>query len=109
MTPAIRLAAALTALACVSAHAGDVKAGRAKAAKCEVCHGIDGQAKIPEAPNLSGQVESYLVEQLKLFKGGQRQNDMMSAMAGTLSEQDIADLAAYYAAIQVTIGKVPGQ
>jgi len=109
MNRAIRVAAAFLALASASALAGDVKAGRVKAQKCEVCHGIDGQSKIPEAPNLSGQVESYLVEQLKLFKGGQRQNDMMSAMAATLSEQDIADLAAYYAAIQVTIGKVPGQ
>lgn len=105
-------AAIMFALAAGSgpSQAGDPAKGRKIAAvKCAVCHGLDGQAKLPAAPNLSGQVEPYLVAQLKAFHDGVRKNDMMSLVAPTLSEDDIADLAAYYAAIEVTIGKVPGE
>ena len=91
-------------------RAADLAKGRKIAAvKCAVCHGLDGQAKLPAAPNLSGQVEQYIAVQLKAFHDGVRKNDMMSLVAPTLSEEDIADLAAYYAAIEVTIGKVPGE
>ena len=89
--------------------AGDVNAGKALAAKCEACHGLDGASKIPEAPNIAGQVEPYLVKQLTAFKSGERQNDMMSQIAPALSENDVADLAAYYAAIEIKIGRLPGQ
>ena len=88
--------------------AGDVKAGREKAAKCGMCHGLDGRSLIPEAPNLFGQNEMYLVEQLKAFKAGLRKNEQMAVMAQMLSPQDMQDLAAYYGAIEVTIGKIPG-
>jgi len=91
------------------ANAGDVKAGRDKAQKCEACHGLDGASKIPEAPNLAGQIEPYLIAQLNLFKSGERKNEMMSLVAPTLSPQDIEDLAAYYAAIEIKTGKIPGQ
>ena len=57
---------------------GDVKTGRQKAEACEVCHGLDGLAKIAEAPNLAGQNEGYLIEQITAFKAGTRQNEMMS-------------------------------
>jgi cytochrome c553 len=91
-------------------RAADPAKGRKIAAvKCAMCHGLDGQAKLPAAPNLSGQVEQYLAVQLKAFHDGVRKNEMMSLVAPTLSEEDIADLAAYYAAIEVTIGKVPGE
>lgn len=86
---------------------GDVKAGRNKAEKCEACHGLDGLAKIAESPNLAGQNEHYMVEQLLAFQTGERKNDMMSVIAPTLSSQDIEDLAAYYAAIEVKVGKIP--
>lgn len=102
----------LFALAAASApsRAADVANGRKIAAvKCQMCHGLDGQAKLPEAPNLSGQVEQYLAVQMKAFHDGVRKNDMMSLVAPTLSEKDMADLAAYYAAIEVRIGKVPGE
>ena len=92
-----------------SALAGDAKAGRALTQKCEACHGVDGQAKIVEAPNLAGQTEPYLIKAMTLYKEGQRQNDMMSVVAPTLSEEDIANLAAYYSAIPVTLGKLPGE
>lgn len=89
--------------------AGDVKAGRQKAEKCQICHGLDGLSKLPEAPNIAGQTEQYLAEQLSAFKSGERKNEMMSIVAPTLSQNDIDDLAAYYAAIEIKVGKIPGQ
>jgi cytochrome c553 len=88
---------------------GDVKAGRATAQKCEACHGLDGLAKIAEAPNLAGQNAQYLIEQLNAFKSAERKNDMMSLIAPTLSPRDIEDLAAYYSAIEISIKKLPGE
>jgi cytochrome c553 len=88
---------------------GNVSAGRQKIQKCEVCHGLDGQAKIVEAPNLAGQNEAYMIRQLNAFKSGERQNELMSIVAPTLSPEDIEDFSAYYAAIPVTIGKLPGE
>jgi cytochrome c553 len=87
--------------------AGDIKAGRQKALACQTCHGLDGKSKLPEAPNLAGQTEIYLVKALKDFRSGARKNDMMSLVAPTLKDQDIDDLAAYFAAIPVTYGPPP--
>ena len=89
--------------------AGDVMAGRQKAQMCQACHGTDGLSKVPDAPNIAGQVETYLVTQLKAFKAGTRKNESMSVVASTLSDQDIENLAAYFAAIEVKVGKVPGE
>jgi len=90
--------------------AGDVaNGGKVAAVKCSACHGIDGLSKLPQAPNLAGQIEQYLVEQIQAFRGGARKNEMMTLVVKPLSDSDIADLAAYYAAIEVKIGKVPGQ
>ena len=92
--------------ACVlDAHAaGDAAAGKTKAAAmCRVCHGLDGIAKLPDAPNLAGQKEIYLVRSLTAYKTGERQNPQMSVVAPTLSEEDIANLAAYYASIKITV------
>ena len=91
------------------AEAGDAKAGRDKAEVCAVCHGLDGLAKIPEAPNLAGQNEGYLVEQITAFKPGERKNEMMSIVVQKLSPADIEDLAAYYSSIEISVGKIPGQ
>ena len=89
---------------------GDAKTGRAKAESvCAVCHGLDGLAKIPEAPNIAGQNETYLVEQLRAFKSGERKNEMMSVVAQDLSDADIENLAAYYSAIEISVGKTPAQ
>ena len=89
------------------AAAAEVKAGRQKALQCQTCHGLDGQAKLPEAPNLAGQSDIYLAKALKDYRSGARRNDMMSLVARTLKDDDIADLAAYYAAIPVTAGTPP--
>jgi cytochrome c553 len=93
---AAMIAGALAAMSHAAFAAGDVKAGRAKASACAACHGIDGMSKLPEAPNLAGQTEEYLVKALNDFRSGERKNEMMSMMAKTLSDADIANLAAYY-------------
>lgn len=90
-------------------HAGDAKAGRAKAMMCQACHGLDGLSKTPDAPNIAGQTEPYLIVQLQAFKTGLRKNDAMSVVTPPLSDQDIEDLAAYYSAIEIRIVKVPGE
>ena len=101
---------ALLLLASAPARAdGDIAAGRQAAQKCEACHGLDGKAKIPEAPNLAGQSSQYLIAQLNAFRSGERKNEMMSLVAPTLEDKEIENLAAYYSAIEVTIGKIPGQ
>jgi cytochrome c553 len=92
-----------------ASQAGDVKAGRAKAMMCQACHGLDGLAKTPDAPNIAGQTEAYLTIQLQAFKTGVRKNDAMSVVTPQLSDQDIEDLAAYYAAIEIAIVKIPGE
>jgi cytochrome c553 len=85
--------------------AGDVAAGKAKSATCAGCHGVDGNSANPEWPKLAGQHADYLEKQLHDFKAGEdRNNAMMAPMVAPLSEQDIADLAAYYAAQTVQVG-----
>jgi cytochrome c553 len=64
---------------------------------------------VPDAPNLAGQPEGYLATQLHAFKSGARKSEAMSVVAATLSDQDIDNLAAYYAAIEVKLGRVPGE
>src|SRR5262249_44182268 len=99
--------AAIAVAAAQAAAAADVKAGRQKARQCQACHGLDGQAKLPDAPNLAGQNEIYLVKALKDYRSSARQNEMMSLVSRSLKDEDIADLAAYFAAIPVTIGEPP--
>lgn len=91
----------LVALAMLSANvaAGDAAAGKTKTATCNACHGADGISSNDMWPNLAGQKEGYLVSQLKAFRDGGRANPMMAPMAASLSDDDIADLAAYYASL----------
>ena len=76
--------------------AGTKEAGQAKSTPCIACHGIDGNSANPEWPSIAGQHETYLVRQLKAFRDGVRQNPLMTPMAAGLSDEDIADLAAWY-------------
>jgi cytochrome c553 len=76
--------------------AGSKEAGQAKAATCSACHGMDGNSVNPEWPTIAGQHETYILTQLKAFKAGDRQNPLMSPMAMILSDEDMADLAAYF-------------
>jgi cytochrome c553 len=98
------LAAALFAIASIPAQAaGDPAAGRRKALQCQTCHGLDGMSKLPEAPHLAGQPEPYLVKSLNDYRKGVRKHDMMTIVVEPLTDQDVADLAAYYAAIEVSV------
>lgn len=103
----VRSALALVVLStlCMSetAAAGDAKAGRQKALQCQACHGLDGLAKIPDAPHLAGQVEVYLTKALGDYKTGARKHEMMTVVVQNISQQDIEDLAAYYAAIEIEV------
>jgi cytochrome c553 len=94
---------AAMALLTAAPAAADVAAGKTKAAMCAVCHGLNGIAKNPEAPNLAGDNAEYLKKQLHAFKSGARQDPQMSIIAGGLSDDDIADLAAWYSALKVTV------
>ena len=94
----------LMMLACGAAStAGDPAAGKRKALACQTCHGLDGLSKLPEAPNLAGQPEAYLVKSLDEYRKGVRKNDMMSIVVQPLSDQDVAALAAFYASIEISV------
>ena len=110
-----KLVLILSLLASCSAWAqGDAEAGKAKAATCAACHGADGNSIMAQYPKLAGQHPGYLEKQLKEFKlgitsgGKQGRNDpVMSAMAMPLSEQDMSDLAAYYASLPISDNTTP--
>ena len=89
--------AALASLSPVTMASGDAAAGQAKATTCESCHGKDGNSVDPKYPNLAGQHESYLVKALSDYRSGTRTNAIMGSFAKPLSNQDILDLAAWYA------------
>jgi len=89
--------------------AADVATGRAKALMCQACHGTDGLSKVPDAPNIAGQTEGYLAAQLQAFRAGTRKNETMNVVTSTLSDADIANLAAYFSAIEIKVMKVPGE
>ena len=94
---------AVVSLAMGDAAAADAVAGKEKAAACAVCHGIDGLHKVPDAPNLAGNSTGYIVKQLKAFQTGVRQHEQMSIIAKRLSDEDVSDLAAWYASLKVTV------
>jgi cytochrome c553 len=81
------------------AAAGDAAAGEAKAADCAGCHGEDGVSADLPGPTLAGQKAAYLVESFMAYASGARSDDMMSAAAEGVSDEDAADLAAYYASL----------
>lgn len=77
--------------------AGNPSAGKTKAETCAGCHGEDGNGNVPIFPKLSAQKPSYLAKQLHDFKSGKRPEPTMSAMAAQMSDEDVADLSAYFA------------
>lgn len=93
----IKLAVLAIALVPAAAQAKDYEAGKAKAATCAACHGEDGNKPMtPEVPRLAGQYYDYLVHALEQYKGGKRQNPLMTPMAAPLSKEDIQNLAFYF-------------
>ena len=87
----------------LSAFAQAASSGKVKAAMCATCHGPTGLSQLPNAPHLAGQPAIYLVEQLKNYRSGKRPNEMMAAIAKPLSDQDIDDVSAWYASIEITV------
>ncbi|WAH58713.1 cytochrome c4 [Pseudomonas silvicola] len=84
--------------------AGDPAAGQAKAAVCGACHGPDGNSMAPIFPKLAGQGERYLNKQLHDIKSGARQVPEMTGLLTNLSDQDLADLAAYFNSQHGSVG-----
>lgn len=80
-----------------TAQAGDPAAGKQKTATCMACHGANGKATAPIYPNLAGQNELYLVEAIKAYQSGARNNPIMKPMVMSLSRADVENVAAYYA------------
>ncbi len=83
--------------------AADIEQGREVARQCSVCHGKLGIANDPEMPNLAGQSAFYLVKSLKDFQTGAREDRRMTLMAQPLSDEDIKNVAAWYASLTVTV------
>jgi len=84
--------------ATADAIVGSVDAGATKAAVCTACHGVNGSSSNPEWPNLAGQNAVYVREQLGMFKARKRINEIMYPIVAQMSEQDFADVAAFFAA-----------
>lgn len=76
---------------------GDIELGKAKSATCVACHGADGNAQVAIYPKIAGQHEGYLLKQLQEFKSGARNNGIMAGMVAALSDEDMKNLAAYFA------------
>jgi cytochrome c553 len=89
----------MSSLAIGPSHAADMNAGKAKAMVCAGCHGSDGVSKNPMFPSLAGQTSTYLDKQLKHFRDGSRENPTMNALAKDLNDNEIENLAAYFASL----------
>jgi len=84
--------------------AGDAVSGQGKVAVCSGCHGADGNSMIPSFPKLAGQGEVYLVNQLKDVRDGARNVPQMMGILTGRTDQDLADMAAFYSTQEVTVG-----
>jgi len=110
MRPArLLVAAGIVLFAGTAAHAApaDLAAGAAKAAHCSGCHGAAGISPNDIWPNLAGQKKTYLANQMRAFRSGARKNSIMESFAHDLTDQDITNLAAYYA--KLPAGGVQGK
>lgn len=85
-----------SAIASQAMATGDIVAGKTKSTACIGCHGSDGNSRIGMFPKLAGQGEAYLIKQLVDMKTGLRKNPVMTSIVAKLSDQDMADLAAYF-------------
>ena len=101
------LIAIATSVQAADKRVGDVSAGQAEVASvCAACHGADGNSTDPQYPKLAGQHADYIEHQLESFQAGKRANSIMSGMAGMLSKQDIANVAAYLSQQKMSPGPV---
>jgi len=88
--------------------AGDAEAGKALAAPCGACHGQNGVAIVPGAPNLAGQSARYLKSQLEMIKSGVRPVPLMAGQLDPMSSGDLDNLATYFASMSATVGQADG-
>jgi cytochrome c553 len=95
----------IAAVANMQALAADAAAGKAKTAVCAACHGADGNSAVPAFPKLAGQNERYLVKQLNEIKSGVRSVPTMAGQLNAMSDDDIANIAAYYASQMPSAGQ----
>lgn len=100
LTPSI--ASVLMIFAVSTSHA-EVAAGKARAMACAVCHGQQGLATQPNVPNLAGQPKIYLVEQLRNYRSGKRQHEVMSVIAKPLTDEEIQNLSDWYASLTISV------
>ena len=107
----VSLAAAALAMAFSTAYAqdGNAAAGKTKFAACAACHGQDGNGTAPNYPALAGQYPDYIIQVLHEYKDGQRTNAIMNGMAGTLTDQDIRDIAAYVSSMPSKLSDLHGK
>jgi cytochrome c553 len=109
MTPAratLILAVLAAALAPAVAVGADVEAGQAKVKQvCQACHGLDGNSQAADYPKLGGQYPDYIAKALRDYKSGARKNPIMAGFAATLTDQDIENVAAYYASQPPVLAK----
>ena len=104
MIKRIAVVVAACALAGNVLAAGNAEGGKALSGACGACHGADGNSLAPTFPKLAGQHESYLLKQLKDIKSGARSVPTMAGQLDAMSEQDLADIAAFFAAQAATPG-----
>ena len=108
--PTVRLAvgsAILTLGVSLPAQASDSNAGRQKAQACAVCHGPLGLSLTPDAPHLAGQPALYTATQLRAYRSGARKHEVMAVMAKSLTDEDISQLAAWFASLRVEVQPPP--
>lgn len=89
-------------------HAADIEAGKVKSQTCQACHGPDGNGTgDPQYPKIAGQHHDYIEKALKDYRSGARKNAIMAGFAGTLSDDDIKNLAAYFASQAGPLSTLP--
>ncbi|RFA30162.1 cytochrome c4 [Alkalilimnicola ehrlichii] len=106
---ALFTAAAIGTVATASAQQGDVSAGQQLSSTCVACHGADGNSVNPEWPKIAGLDEQYIFTQLQHFQTGEREDPLMSPVVADLSEEDMWNLAAYYAGQAMTVEETDEQ
>ncbi|WOI13009.1 cytochrome c [Thalassospira lucentensis] len=89
--------------------AQDIDTGRKVAGMCRTCHGLDGFARIPIAPHIGGEPSEYIKAQLRAFRDGSREHEMMTVVAKGLSDQQISDVADWYSHFEITAALPTGK
>jgi cytochrome c553 len=104
---ALSLALAFTSTSSILHAEGNISSGKEKAAVCTSCHGDNGNSIVSSFPKLAQQHSSYLIKQLQAFKSGTRKNPMMSSIAMGLTDEDMVDIADYYAEQKISANELP--